>query len=387
MITRDDIRQLAAFQAPQGCAVSFYFQPTTPKDKSHREELILIKDLVRDALREAEKNGKHGCVRSSVGRILERAERLHGNHAHAKAIFACSRQDFWREFDLPPRLAGSRLFVNRHFHLRPLTAIADALARVCIVLVDRSRGRCFELWMDQIHEGEKMVTELSRRGRSDGFAGYQAGNAERHVDNEAMQHFKRVAEHLKELAEIGQRRFLVGCRDEMWPEIESHLHPYVKRSLMGHFAADPATATAEQVRREAERVLNELRARHRQALIREVLGEAHRNGRGALGLRRVLRSLETGEVQTLLLGTRFAHAAAECSNCGHLDTRMTAECGVCGHANREVEDVSDLLLSVAVRNGIEIVHVPHDPEFDKVGNVAALLRFRSDQSTEAKKAG
>ena len=76
--------------------------------------------------------------------------------------------DLWREFDLPPRLAGTRLFVNQRFHLRPLTALADVLPRVCIALVDRSRARIFELWMDEIAEKEKFTSEeigRDRRGR------------------------------------------------------------------------------------------------------------------------------------------------------------------------------------------------------------------------------
>ena len=62
MITREDIRELAQFQSEngEGCALSFYFQPQTPQNKSHKEEAILAKDLVRNALHEAEKEGKNG---------------------------------------------------------------------------------------------------------------------------------------------------------------------------------------------------------------------------------------------------------------------------------------------------------------------------------------
>ena len=57
MITRADIRELANFHSPEGCAVTFYYQPTVPANRSHRDETILVKDLVNNALREAEKNG------------------------------------------------------------------------------------------------------------------------------------------------------------------------------------------------------------------------------------------------------------------------------------------------------------------------------------------
>ena len=63
MITRENIRELAGFESPEDDALSFYYQPSTPKDKSHREELILVKDLVRNVLRELEKNGRNGGTR------------------------------------------------------------------------------------------------------------------------------------------------------------------------------------------------------------------------------------------------------------------------------------------------------------------------------------
>ena len=98
MITRDELRELAQFQSSEGenCALSFYFQPQTPQNRSHREEAILAKDLVRNALRDAEKNGKNGSARADLNRILELAGHLHGNQAKAKAIFACGNKN-WRQ--------------------------------------------------------------------------------------------------------------------------------------------------------------------------------------------------------------------------------------------------------------------------------------------------
>lgn len=387
MITRENIRELAGFESPERGALSFYYQPSTPKDKSHREELILVKDLVRNALRESEKNGKNGSTREDLQKILDMAERLHGNSGRAKAVFASGKENFWREYDLPARLAGSRLFVSRRFHLRPLTAIADVLPRLLIVAADKTKARFFELWMDEITEREKFTNELPRRGRSDGFAGYDAGHAERHVENEALHWFKRLAERMRELQESGYERFLIGCRDENWPEIEPQLHPYVRQRFVGHFAIDPATATIAQVRESAEAMYNEFRSQRRARLVREAIGEAHRNGRGATGLRRVLKALETGEVQTLLLARDFAAAAAQCPHCGHLDCHMPGNCAVCGKKTEHLDDVADAVLRVAVRNGIEIIHIPDNPELAAVGGVAAVLRFRADQNTEGKKAG
>jgi len=117
-----------------------------------------------------------------------------------------------------------------------------------------------------------------------------------------------------------------------------------------------------------------------------VIGEAHRNSRGAIGLRRVLRSLEVGEVQTLLLGSNFQAPGVKCHHCGHMDLHDAPACAVCGKENTQLEDIGDAIVGYAIRNGIDIVYIAHDEQFDQVGRIAALLRFRADQNTSVKAA-
>jgi len=383
MITREEIRELAQLQCgeQEGCALSFYFQPRTPQNKSHREEAILAKDLVRNAQREAEKNGKNGCVREDLSRILTLAENLRGNQAKAKAVFACSVQKLWREYDLPPQLPATQLFVNRRFHLKPLAILLGAQPRVAVAVANRQRARLFDFRLEELKEREEMFHPVPRRGRSDGFSGYDAGHAERRVADEVMHHFKDLAERLKVEAEQGLwDKLIVGCQNEHWHELEPHLHPYVKQRLIGRFSCELTTASGEQIRAEASRVLQESLAQRKQALVREVLDQAKSNSLGVTGLRRVLRSLELGEVQTVLIGDGYKAHGVECLNCGHLDSHTLKSCPVCGHETRELEDVSDAIIPQAIRRDIELFYIKDDPDFDRAGNIAALLRFRVDQS-------
>jgi len=141
------------------------------------------------------------------------------------------------------------------------------------------------------------------------------------------------------------------------------------------------TVTPEQVRAQVQRLLAEQRERRSRELLREVLGESQRNGRGALGLRHVLRSLERGEVQAVLLAENFSGRASECRACGRLDSRLLPHCQVCGQETRSVPDVGERLLGQLLRGGIELLPVAADPALEKAGGIAALLRFRADQST------
>src|SRR5882672_7861701 len=249
MITREDIRELAAFQSNgDGCALSFYFQPRTPQNKSHKEETILAKDLVRQALREAEKQGKNGGARADLDRILETAGNLRGNQARAKAIFASSAKKIWREFDLPAQLPGTQLFVNRRFHLKPLAALLGAQPNVCVLLVDRQRGRFFDLRLDELKERGELFRVLPR-SRSDGYGGYNAGHVERRAANEFMQHYKQVADRLQDEQERGLwEKLVVGFQQTTWPEFEAHLHPYVRQRLLGHLWQHIASVTHDEIR-------------------------------------------------------------------------------------------------------------------------------------------
>jgi peptide subunit release factor 1 (eRF1) len=388
MITRDDIRELANFRSPQGCAVTFYYQPATPLNKSHREETILVKDLIRTALREAEKHGKNGCARADLEKISGMVDPLHGSNGKAKAIFACSQMGFWREFDIPAQLLTPKVAVSQRFHLKPLAAVLDGEQRACVLLADRTKARVFELVNDAITEKEDFVNELTRRGKSAGYAGYDAGHAERKVMNEAAQHFKLVTERIEQYFERGGcDRLLIGCRDDVWSEIEPHLQSMAKQHLAGRFRIDPKVATPEQVKQMAREKLADYRANMKQDLVRDVIGEAHRNGRGAIGLRRVLRSLEQGEVLTLLLGSNFRAPGVKCYHCGHMDLHVTPTCAVCGKENTELEDIADAIVGHAIRTGVELVYIPDDEEFDRIGRIAALLRFRADQNTAVRAAG
>jgi peptide chain release factor subunit 1 len=378
-ITREQIRELAEFKDERSCALSFYYQPSTPRNKAHKEDTILIKDLTREALRSLENKGKKDCARADMDRILRLSGDLRSNGTHGKAVFACAAQNIWREYDLPASLPSTELFVDRHFHLKPIAHLLGASPLLGVVLLDRHRARIFELRLGELTEREDLSHPLTRRGRSDGYAGYDGGHAQRRVEDEARQHFKNVAEALKELLEKGVfEKWILACQDAHRSLLEPQLHSYVRQALIGRFHADIAHVSRDEILTHAEQITEVWQNDRRRELVSEALGRARSNGRGVTGLRRVLRSLELGEVQTLLIGENLQGHAVECTGCGHIDAHLVSFCPACGRATQEVVDVGEAILPWVIRRDIETFYVKPDPEFDRVGNIAALLRFRSE---------
>jgi peptide subunit release factor 1 (eRF1) len=379
-ISREQIRELAELQDENSCAVSFYYQPSAPRNKAHKEDIILIKDLARESLRLIEDKSKRDCARQDIERIVRLSTELRSNGTHGKAVFACADKNIWREFDLPAELGSTRIVIDRHFHLKPLARLLGASPLLAVVLVDKHRARIFDLRLGELAERDDLFHPLSRRGRSDGFAGYDGGHAQRRVEDEVRHHFKNVAGLLKELREKGTfEKWILACQDAHRPIFESQLHPYVSQELIGHFNADLGHVSADEIRTHAQQILDRWQDERRQDMMNQTLSQARSNGRGVTGLRRVLRSLELGEVQTLLVGENLQGHAVECTRCGHIDAHLVSFCPVCGHATQEIVDVGEAILPWVVRRDIETFYVKDDPEFDKVGNIAALLRFRSEK--------
>ena len=198
MITREDIRELAQFYGDaKNCAISFYFQPSKPRNKLHREDAILAKDLVRQALREAEKSGRNGCARADLQRIFDLAARWSGNQARAKAVFACGGSQIWREFDLPAQLAERPAV--RQSPLSPEAAGSGSGWPAAPVhgVVDRHRARFFDLHLDELKEREALFRPSPGAVAATGLRVTTPATLSVTLNDEILHHFKNVAEYLQ----------------------------------------------------------------------------------------------------------------------------------------------------------------------------------------------
>src|SRR5207248_9363414 len=95
MITCEDIRELAQFQYndDDNCVLRLYFQPRRPQNKTHREEAILAKHLVREALHGTEKNGKHKRARAELQRLHDLTGHMHGTQTRTTPVYASGTRD------------------------------------------------------------------------------------------------------------------------------------------------------------------------------------------------------------------------------------------------------------------------------------------------------
>jgi rubrerythrin len=379
-ITAEQWKELAQFWRAEADALSLYFRvPAPATELAHRQDLIYAKDKIKEAL--GKLRGNSAADRSDIARILERVTAMKGNGRHTRVIFACARQGLWREFDVAGDFA-LRLDVGCSFTLAPLTAQQQGRRRYCIALADRNRARLLLLENREISEHSQVLDEDDKeKMRTTGAS--KSAHLERKKEERARRHFSLLADHLLHFYEHEDYdSLIVGCRDEMWPEIEAELHPQVRRVLAGRFATDPGFATCEEIEEKAQAIVDARDLEDEERLVEKTVGAAAAHALGAVGLKAVIDALEKGEVRTLLWAEQQAErrGASLCENCGHLEAEAQNACTLCGARMRRFADAEEALLRHALGRSIEVRQL-HYAKLPKPEGIAAWLRFRAEINT------
>lgn len=380
-ITGEELSGLAKFWSQRGDALSLYYRaPAPPTELAHREELIYAKDKIKEAL--GKLRGNSAADRADVERMLERVLEMKGNGRRAKIIFACPREKLWREFDMPGDFA-LRLDAGSSFTLAPLIAQQQGRRRYCIALADRNRARLLLLESREISEHSQVLDEDDKEKiRTTGTS--KSVHLERKKDEKVRRHFSFLADHLLHFYEHQDYDCLiVGCRDDMWPEIEAELHPRIRRILAGRFATDPGCATCDEIQEKAQAIVDAQDREDESRLVERTVGAAAANGLGAVGLTAVIDALEKGEVRTLLWTDRpqaERRGASLCENCGHLEPEALEACTLCGAHMRRFADAQEALLRHALGRSIEVRQL-HSTKLPQPDGIAAWLRFRAELNT------
>jgi hypothetical protein len=382
MFSSQVLRELGGFWTDAGDALSIYFEPSTPSELSHREETTLAKERIQQAIGTIGHLQLVGSTtpRAFVRRAIETIADMEGNHGRAKVIFASARYNLWREFDLPGKF-GVRVDVGQSFTVAPLITQQDNQPRTAILLADRDRTRLLLLEACEITERSDLLAGNAEKIRTTGAR--KSSHIERSKEEPVHKHFSSVGNQLLRSRQRGAfEALLVGCRDELWPEIEAGLGSDLKRILIGRFHVDPGAATAEGVQEKAEKLIARRDRKELHDLAAKAMDEAAADRLGAMGLANVVQSLERNEVRVLLLPdprARFSEPAWLCPRCGHLDLESGEKCPLCAAQMRRFPRADEALVRKALATGAEIRSLRHASAHPE-NEIGAWLRFRAEHN-------
>jgi peptide chain release factor subunit 1 len=351
-ITWEQLRELAAFRAEHGCAVSLYvgLDPSivpTPGDlHSHIDSLLARAERELDERRGTLSHDERKALQHDIERIAAWFEdEFNRDGVRGVAVFGAELDGLFLPLSLPaPVVDDAR--IAKQLYLAPLVRVVGRGDGALVAYVGRERGDVYRLSGGQL---TPLVDETADvPGRHD-QGGWSQARYERHIETIVDRHLREVADALDRYVRRlrGVHVVLVGP-EETRVEFESQLSPEVRAALVGWASAE-AHVDATRLLEVAKPLLDEWRTAREGELLARWREEAGRNGRAATGWEETLQAASDGRVELLLVQEG---------------------------ADRPAYVRLDLAVHETLTHGgtVEVIGEEHR-DLEPVGGVAALLRF------------
>jgi peptide chain release factor subunit 1 len=377
-VTWDELRELAAFEADKGFAVSLYLDldpslTPTPGDAATRLHSLLDEaGRAGGAHREELTHDQKVGLRADLDRIREFYEREFARDgARSFAIYADGLDDLW---EVRPLLdpVQDEAKVARKLYLAPLVPLVGRGAGALVVVVGRERGEIFRL-------GGGRLVEVADRTEEQPFpkhdqGGWSQARYQRHVEKLVFDHLRDVGEELDRIVRREHRpRVVVVSSEETRGEFDDLLSKEVQRAIVGWTQAE-AHAQPPELLALAEPILERKRAEEERAVLERWREEAGRNGRAAAGWEQTLEAASDGRIELLLFQDGADHSASSCPRCGRV-ALYDGACPIDGTTMERSKNGLDLAVHQTLRHGGRAWAVRHHPDLEPVEGIGALLRY------------
>jgi peptide chain release factor subunit 1 len=376
-MTWNELRELAAFRAGKGCAVSLYVDldpsdvPTPPDVQTKVNSVLQTAERQLEERKAQLTRDQREALKQDLQRIADWFDDgFDRQGARAVAVFADGLDNFWATLALP-EAAGDEARIGTELYLAPLARLGDR-GSALVAFVGRERGQVWRLRNGVLVEVADQTVEMQGQ-HSQG--GWSQARYERGIENAVGQHLRDVAAELDQCVRKlrGTRVVLIGAED-IRSEFEALLSNEVQSCIAG-WASVEAHADGPQVLEAARPVLDEWWAGREDELLARWQEEAGKNGRAASGWESTLEAASDGRVDLLLVQDGVDRPAYQCPQCGRAQMR-DGSCPLDGTTMEAKEGGLDLALHQTLAHGGTVHVIRGDRrDLEPVGGVAALLRF------------
>jgi peptide chain release factor subunit 1 len=375
VVTEGLLRELAAFHAANGCAISIYVDldpsaaATIPAEKAKFHARVDEAKKKADARARDRGRDCRYALAADFQRIREWGDNeFDRDGARSLAVFASSADGLFRVVPLLEPVADGWQ-VGPQLWIAPLAGQLGRGEGALVAVVSRERGVVYRL-----HEGklEELADETEAVPGQHDQGGWSQARYQRHIENIVLRHLKTVGEEIDRTVHNRHPHVVVIAPDEMRSELESKLSHEAREAIVGWLNAD-ANANEVELLELARPLIDEAQAREDEAILERWQAERGRGGKVAAGWKQTLDAASDARVEILVLGEDARHQAWSCPKCG----RASADGGKCPLDGTKLEprdDAVDLAIHHTVLHGGSFVSFGAGALNDADG-IGAILRF------------
>ncbi len=347
-VNQEALRRLNQIGGDGGRVLSIYLSLDPPQVPSPRIRRVQLDSRVDEAEHRLRQEINDEPSEKALSACLDRVH--HGlentvvtDHAVRAVALFCASSGELRAFGLKHRLDFSVAAAFRDGAV--IEPLIEALPGPAwgVALVSRKHGRIFRGTDAALAEVGDVDDAVHRRHAQ---GGWSQARFQRGIEKEVRDHVGHVCERLFALHR--RRPFdhlVVAGPAEMWPLVDTKLHPYLRQRLAGHIAINVEHSSAEEVLEHVHGLMaQESDRREREAI--ERLEEGLGTGDEAIaGLTEVLSALDDRRVATLLVAS-----------------------------SEPLDEQVERAVEAAVAQSAEVL-VFENGALEPFGNIAALLRY------------
>ena len=375
VVTEGLLRELAAFQATNGCAISIYVDfdpsavPTVPAEKAKFHALVDDAKKLADDRARARGRDCRLALEADFERLKAWGQdELDRDDARSLAVFASSADGFFRIVPLvEPVVDGWE--VGPELWVSPLAGQLGRGEGALVAVVSREQGVLYRL-----HEGRlvEIADESENVPGQHDQGGWSQARYQRHIENIVLRHLKAVGEEIDKTVHNRRPNLVVVAPAELRSEFESKLSEEAREAIVGWVTAD-AHANEAELLEHVRPLLDEARAREDEATLERWQAERGRGGKVAAGWKQTLDAASDARIDVLLVAEGAQHPAWSCPK----DGRAYADGGKCPLDGTKLEprdDAVDLAIHRTVLHGGTFVRFGAGA-LDDADGIGALLRF------------
>jgi peptide chain release factor subunit 1 len=373
-ISIDALRELAAFRAERGCAISLFLDLDPSISPTAGDVAARVRSLLSEGQRRLRSDLGHE-EREGLRADLRRMERFFESEfdrdgAVGFALFVAGPDDVWQTMPLAGRVHDG-LKIGTEFYLAPLVPLLGRGEGALVVAVNRERGSLYRLRDGRLTDLADLTEDAPTRHDQ---GGWSQARFQRHVDELAQDHYRTVAEELeRRFRRLGRPRIVVVATAETRADFQDALSGELADAVIGWAHAE-AHATATRLEAIVRPVLERWLADRESEAIERWREEIGRGSRATAGWADTLEAASDGRVELLLSGEGARHEAVRCPHCGRVQAAGET-CPLDGERLLHTPDGLDLAVRQTLAHGGSVWVVRHRQDLEPVGGIGAVLRF------------
>ncbi len=260
--------------------------------------------------------------------------------------------------------------------LVPVARMVEDYDHHAVTVLDNTRARILSVYLNKA-EGEESYADETIPPRTRG-GGWSQARFQRHRADHVQHFHTELAEHLQRFVKRhGSDDIILLGTEEATSDFQRELPPALRERIRFVRSASPEEPTSALLKR-IKTLLAEEQAREDEAVLQRLERRVREDYLAVGGVRATLQELQSGRVETLVLGRSLPRQGRQCARCAFVLADGEVVCPYCGGELGPV-DLYEKMVELAERHDAKVEFLEGDAEAEllrRMNGAGAFLKFQ-----------